>query len=184
MIDAPDEAEAIGMCRGIVERYEVHHGARISDPAVVAAVKLGARYLQGRELPDKAIDLLDEAAAQCRLSLDGGPQELDSLARRMSALEAQHRSLVDEDDESWSRCARRSRRSSSRCAVATTTSSPGGIGSATPLPPCGLQREAARAARRSRQGHSRGRHLGGESAQQRRSSAGRAGAARGREAVG
>ncbi len=100
MIDAPDEAEAIGMCRGIVERYEVHHGVRISDPAVVAAVKLGARYLQGRELPDKAIDLLDEAAAQCRLSLDGGPQELDSLARRMSALEAQHRSLVDEDDES------------------------------------------------------------------------------------
>ncbi len=98
MIDPPDEAEAIGMCRGIVERYEVFHGVRISDPAVVAAVKLGARYLQGRELPDKAVDLIDEAAAQCRLSLDGGPMELDSLARRMSALEAQHRSLIDEDD--------------------------------------------------------------------------------------
>ncbi len=97
-VEAPDEQEAIAMCRGIVERYEVHHGVRISDPAVVAAVKLGARYLQGRELPDKAIDLIDEAAAQCRLSLDGGPSELDSLARRMSALEAQHRSLVDEDD--------------------------------------------------------------------------------------
>ena len=97
-VDAPSEQEAIEMCRGIVERYEVHHGVRISDPAVVGAVKLGARYLQGRELPDKAIDLIDEAAAQCRLSLDAGPSELDSLARRMSALEAQHRSLVDEED--------------------------------------------------------------------------------------
>ncbi|MEZ4393185.1 MAG: ATP-dependent Clp protease ATP-binding subunit [Polyangiales bacterium] len=97
-VDAPDEDTAIGMCRGIVERYEVHHGVRITDPAVVAAVKLGKRYLSGRELPDKAIDLMDEAAAQCRLALDAGPPELDSLARQLSALEAQHRSLVDEED--------------------------------------------------------------------------------------
>lgn len=97
-VDAPDEDTAIAMCRGIVERYEVHHGVRITDPAVVAAVKLSKRYLSGRELPDKAIDLMDEAAAQCRLSLDAGPPELDSLARRLSALEAQHRSLVDEED--------------------------------------------------------------------------------------
>ena len=97
-VEAPSEEEAIGMCRGIVERYEVHHGVRISDPAVVAAVKLGKRYLGGRELPDCAVDLLDEAAAQCRLSLDAGPPELDSLARRQSALEAQHRSLVDDED--------------------------------------------------------------------------------------
>jgi len=67
---------------------------------VVAAVKLGARYLQGRELPDKAIDIIDEAAAQCRLALDSGPPELDQQTRRMTALEAQHRSLVDEEDPS------------------------------------------------------------------------------------
>jgi ATP-dependent Clp protease ATP-binding subunit ClpB len=97
-VDAPDEDQAIAMCRGIVERYEVHHGVRITDPAVVAAVKLGKRYLSGRELPDKAIDLMDEAAAQCRLALDAGPSELDSLARQLSAYEAQHRSLVDEED--------------------------------------------------------------------------------------
>ncbi|MBL8603846.1 MAG: AAA family ATPase [Myxococcales bacterium] len=97
-IEAPTEDEAIAMCRGIVERYEVHHGVRIADPAVVAAVKLSKRYLSGRELPDKAIDLMDEAAAQCRLALDAGPPELDSLTRHLSALEAQHRSLVDEDD--------------------------------------------------------------------------------------
>jgi ATP-dependent Clp protease ATP-binding subunit ClpB len=98
VIDAPTEVQAIAMCRGIVERYEVHHGVRINDPAVVAAVKLGKRYLGGRELPDSAIDLIDEAAAQCRLALDAGPPELDSLSRLQSALEAQHRSLVDEED--------------------------------------------------------------------------------------
>jgi ATP-dependent Clp protease ATP-binding subunit ClpB len=97
-IEAPTEEEALAMCRGIVERYEVHHGVRVTDPAVVAAVKLSKRYLSGRELPDKAIDLMDEAAALCRLSLDAGPPELDSLTRQLSALEAQHRSLVDEDD--------------------------------------------------------------------------------------
>jgi ATP-dependent Clp protease ATP-binding subunit ClpB len=97
-VEAPTEEEAIAMCRGIVERYELYHGVRISDPAVEAAVKLSARYLQGRELPDKAVDLIDEAAAQCRLALDAGPPELDTLARRIGALEAQHRSLVDEDE--------------------------------------------------------------------------------------
>lgn len=99
-VEAPTEDEAIAMCRGVVERYEVHHGVRVTDPAVVSAVKLAKRYLSGRELPDKAIDLIDEAAAQCRLSLDAGPPELDSHRRRLAALEAQHRSLVDEDDPS------------------------------------------------------------------------------------
>ena len=98
-VEAPTEEMAIAMCRGIVERYELHHGVRVTDPAVVASVKLGARYLQGRELPDKAIDLMDEAAAQCRLALDAGPPELDTLTRQQSALEAQHRSLVDEEDQ-------------------------------------------------------------------------------------
>ncbi len=97
-VAAPGVEQAVEMCRGVVERYEFHHGVRITDPAVVAAVKLSRRYLPARELPDKAIDLLDEAAAQTRLALDAGPPELDSLARRQSALEAQHRSLVDEDD--------------------------------------------------------------------------------------
>ncbi|MBI5513564.1 MAG: AAA family ATPase [Deltaproteobacteria bacterium] len=97
-IEPPSLDEAIAMCRGVVERYEVHHGVKISDPGVLAAVKLTKRYIPSRELPDKAIDVMDEAAAQTRLALDAGPWELDSMARRVSALEAQHRSLIDEED--------------------------------------------------------------------------------------
>jgi ATP-dependent Clp protease ATP-binding subunit ClpB len=97
-VEVPTADEAIGVVRGIVERYEVYHGIRVSDPAVVAAVKFAKRYLGDRALPDPAIDLLDEAAAQTRLALDAGPPELDALTRRQYALEAQHRSLVDEED--------------------------------------------------------------------------------------
>jgi ATP-dependent Clp protease ATP-binding subunit ClpA len=105
-VEAPDEDQAIAMCRGIVERYEMHHGVRITDPAVVAAVKLSKRYLSGRELPDKAIDLIDEAAAQCRLALDAGPRSSTRSRGSSRALEAQHRSLVDEEDAARWRCAR------------------------------------------------------------------------------
>jgi ATP-dependent Clp protease ATP-binding subunit ClpB len=97
-VEIPTLDEALGVVRGIVERYEVYHGVRVTDPAVVAAVKFAKRYLGERALPDPAIDLLDEAAAQTRLALDAGPPELDALTRRQAALEAQHRSLVDEDD--------------------------------------------------------------------------------------
>jgi ATP-dependent Clp protease ATP-binding subunit ClpB len=90
--------EATGVLRGIVERYEMYHGVRVSDPAVASSVKFAKRYLGARALPDSAIDLVDEAAAQTRLALDAGPPELDALTRRQAALEAQHRSLVDEED--------------------------------------------------------------------------------------
>ncbi len=99
-VEIPGLEETTGIVRGVIERYEIYHGVRVSDPAVVAAVKFAKRYLADRAMPDPAIDLLDEAAAMTRLSLDVGPPELDALTRRQSALEAQHRSLVDEDDKS------------------------------------------------------------------------------------
>jgi ATP-dependent Clp protease ATP-binding subunit ClpB len=97
-VETPTMDEATGVLRGIVERYETYHGVRVSDPAVAASVKFAKRYLGDRALPDSAIDLVDEAAAQTRLALDSGPPELDALTRRQAALEAQHRSLVDEED--------------------------------------------------------------------------------------
>jgi ATP-dependent Clp protease ATP-binding subunit ClpB len=98
-VTVPSVDEAIGTLRGIVENYEVFHGVRVTDPAVVAAVKFAKRYVGERALPDPAIDLIDESAAQTRLALDAGPPELDALTRKQAALEAQHRSLVDEDDD-------------------------------------------------------------------------------------
>ncbi len=97
-VEVPTPDEATGVLRGIIEGYELYHGVRVSDPAVVASVKFAKRYLGARALPDSAIDLLDESAAQTRLALDAGPPELDALTRRQTSLEAQHRSLVDEDD--------------------------------------------------------------------------------------
>jgi len=98
-VNAPSVDEAIGILRGIVERYEAFHGVRVADPAVVAAVKFARRYVGDRALPDAAIDLMDEAAAQARLALDSGPPDLDALQRGSTALEAQLRSLLDEEDE-------------------------------------------------------------------------------------
>jgi ATP-dependent Clp protease ATP-binding subunit ClpB len=97
-VEEPSTAEATEVVRGLIERYEVFHGVRVTDPAVVASVKFAKRYLGERALPDPAIDLLDEAAAQTRLALDAGPPELDTLRHRKTSLEAQHRSLVDDDD--------------------------------------------------------------------------------------
>lgn len=97
-IEEPSLSQATEVVRGLIERYELYHGVRVTDPAVVAAVKFAKRYLGERALPDPAIDLLDEAAAQTRLALDVGPAELDQLRRRKTALEAQHRALVDDDD--------------------------------------------------------------------------------------
>ncbi|RIV18004.1 ATP-dependent chaperone ClpB [Fibrisoma montanum] len=98
MVDEPDVADAISILRGIKERYELHHGVRIKDDAVIAAVELSNRYISDRFLPDKAIDLMDEAAAKLRLEIDSVPEELDELNRRIMQLEIEREAIRREDD--------------------------------------------------------------------------------------
>ncbi|WP_077924120.1 ATP-dependent chaperone ClpB [Spirosoma sp. 209] len=98
MVDEPDVPDAISILRGIKERYELHHGVRIKDDAVIAAVELSNRYISDRFLPDKAIDLMDEAAAKLRLEIDSVPEELDELNRRIMQLEIEREAIRREDD--------------------------------------------------------------------------------------
>jgi ATP-dependent Clp protease ATP-binding subunit ClpB len=98
MINEPSEDDAIAILRGIKEKYEVHHGVRITDPALVASVKLSERYITDRFLPDKAIDLIDEAASALRLQLDSMPEELDRMKRALTKLEIEKRALAKEKD--------------------------------------------------------------------------------------
>ncbi len=93
MIDEPDEAATISILRGLKERYENHHKVRIQDDALVAAVELSTRYISDRFLPDKAIDLVDEAAAKLRLQMDSVPEELDKLERQIKQLEIEKASM-------------------------------------------------------------------------------------------
>lgn len=93
MVDEPDEAATISILRGLKERYETHHRVRIQDDALIAAVTLSARYITDRFLPDKAIDLVDEAAAKLRLEVDSVPEELDQLERQIKQLEIERASL-------------------------------------------------------------------------------------------
>ncbi|NBS68803.1 AAA family ATPase [bacterium] len=94
----PDQADAIAMLRGTKERYEIHHGVRISDSAIVAAVELSSRYISDRQLPDKAVDLIDEAASALRLQIDSMPEELDRLKREETRLQIEKRALIKEED--------------------------------------------------------------------------------------
>lgn len=94
MVDEPDEAATISILRGLKERYETHHRVRIQDDALIAAVTLSARYITDRFLPDKAIDLVDEAAARLRLEVDSVPEELDNLERQIKQLEIERESLT------------------------------------------------------------------------------------------
>jgi ATP-dependent Clp protease ATP-binding subunit ClpB len=96
----PSVADSIGILRGLKERYEVHHGVRITDDAIVAAASLSDRYLTDRFLPDKAIDLLDEAAARLRIAIDSLPPEIDEVDRRIRQLEIERVSLAKEETES------------------------------------------------------------------------------------
>jgi ATP-dependent Clp protease ATP-binding subunit ClpB len=96
----PSAADTVGILRGLKERYEVHHGVRITDDAIVAAATLSDRYLTDRFLPDKAIDLLDEAAARLRIAIDSLPPEIDEVARRIRQLEIERVSLAKEEAES------------------------------------------------------------------------------------
>ncbi len=100
MVDEPDEENALAILRGIKEKYEVHHGVRITDDALVAAVKLSQRYIPDRFLPDKAIDLIDEATSALRISIDSLPEELDKLERRIKQLEIEQTALKKEKTKS------------------------------------------------------------------------------------
>ncbi|MFM9945440.1 MAG: ATP-dependent chaperone ClpB [Bacteroidia bacterium] len=98
MVEEPDTQDAISILRGLKERYEVHHKVRIKDEAIIAAVELSQRYISDRFLPDKAIDLMDEAAAKLRLEIDSVPEELDELERRIMQLEIEKEAIKREGD--------------------------------------------------------------------------------------
>ena len=99
MVDEPDELSAISILRGLKERYENHHKVRIQDDACIAAVQLSERYISERFLPDKAIDLMDEAAAKLRMERDSLPEELDEITRRLTQLEIEREAIKREGDE-------------------------------------------------------------------------------------
>ena len=99
MVEEPDTQDAISILRGLKERYEVQHKVRIKDEAIIAAVELSQRYISDRFLPDKAIDLMDEAAAKLRLEIDSVPEELDELERRIMQLEIEKEAIKREGDD-------------------------------------------------------------------------------------
>ena len=98
-VGEPSETDTIAILRGLKPKYEVHHGVEISDSALIAAAKLSARYITDRQLPDKAIDLMDEAASRIRLEMDSKPEELDRLDRRLIQLKIEREALKKEKDE-------------------------------------------------------------------------------------
>lgn len=99
LVDEPSEEDTIAILRGLKERYEVHHKVGITDSAIIAAAKLSHRYITDRQLPDKAIDLIDEAASRIRMEIDSKPEELDRLDRRLIQLKVERQALSKEDDE-------------------------------------------------------------------------------------
>lgn len=98
-VDEPSVDDAIAILRGLKERYEVHHGVDITDPAIIAAAQLSYRYISDRQLPDKAIDLVDEAASLIRMEMDSKPEEMDKLERRLIQLKIEKEALKNEEDE-------------------------------------------------------------------------------------
>jgi len=99
MVDEPSEEDSISILRGIKDKYELHHGVRIKDDAVISAVELSSRYISDRFLPDKAIDLMDEAASKLRLEMDSVPEELDELNRKIMQLEIEREAIRREKDK-------------------------------------------------------------------------------------
>ncbi|GAA4365593.1 ATP-dependent chaperone ClpB [Kangiella marina] len=100
LVDEPSTEDTIAILRGLKERYEVHHGVEITDPAIVAATSLSQRYITDRQLPDKAIDLIDEAASRIRMEIDSKPEAMDRLERRLIQLKIQREALKKETDDS------------------------------------------------------------------------------------
>jgi ATP-dependent Clp protease ATP-binding subunit ClpB len=99
LVDEPSEEDTVAILRGLKERYEVHHGVDITDSAIIAAAKLSTRYITDRQLPDKAIDLIDEAASRIRMELDSKPEAMDKLDRRLIQLKMEREALKKETDE-------------------------------------------------------------------------------------
>ena len=99
MVDEPDELDAISILRGLKEKYENHHKVRIKDDAIIAAVQLSSRYISDRFLPDKAIDLMDEAAARLRMQMNSVPESLDEVSRRIKQLEIEREAIKRENDQ-------------------------------------------------------------------------------------
>jgi ATP-dependent Clp protease ATP-binding subunit ClpB len=103
MVGEPSVEDTIGILRGLSERYELHHGVDITDPAIVAAATLSHRYITDRQLPDKAIDLIDEAASRIRMEIDSKPESLDKLERRLIQLKIERVALQKESDDASKR---------------------------------------------------------------------------------
>src|SRR6056300_301736 len=99
LVDEPTVEDTVAILRGLKERYEIHHGVEISDSAIIAAAKLSSRYITDRQLPDKAIDLMDESASRIRLEMDSKPEELDRLDRRLIQLKIEREALKKEKDD-------------------------------------------------------------------------------------
>ncbi len=99
LVDEPSVEDTIAILRGLKEKYEVHHGVQITDPAIVAAATLSHRYISDRQLPDKAIDLVDEAASRIRMEIDSKPEDMDRLDRRLIQLKIEREALAKESDE-------------------------------------------------------------------------------------
>src|SRR6185312_2660595 len=98
-VEEPDLADTIAILRGLKDRYEQHHGVRIADSALVAAATLSTRYIADRFLPDKAIDLIDEAASRLKIEIDSVPTEVDEVQRRITQLEIEREALKKEKDD-------------------------------------------------------------------------------------
>ncbi len=99
IVGEPNEEDTIAILRGLKERYEVHHGVDITDSAIIAATRLSQRYISDRQLPDKAIDLIDEAASRIRMEIDSKPEQLDKLERRLIQLKIEREAVAKEDDD-------------------------------------------------------------------------------------
>ena len=99
VVEEPSVESTIAILRGLQEKYEVHHGVDITDPAIVAAAELSHRYITDRFLPDKAIDLIDEAAARIRMEIDSKPESMDKLDRRLIQLKIEREAVKKEKDE-------------------------------------------------------------------------------------
>ena len=99
LVDEPTVEDTVAILRGLKERYEVHHGVEITDPAIIAAARLSYRYISDRQLPDKAIDLIDEAASRIRMEIDSKPEKMDKLERRLVQLKIEREALKEESDD-------------------------------------------------------------------------------------
>ena len=98
LVDEPSEEDTIAILRGLKERYEVHHSVDITDSAIIAAAKLSQRYITDRQLPDKAIDLIDEAASRIRMEIDSKPESMDRLERRLIQLKIEREAVKEDSD--------------------------------------------------------------------------------------